>query len=238
MARTKFAAITAAAVLALALTGGSHLASAAKKPKKPRVVGTDPAGDWAHHIDTRLSPIGDQLGQDLLEASIGMKDATTVNFIIKVGNLPHIGGMPEFTRYVWALEVDGEYAELDGKFTNYSRGTCDPTSGQCPPPRDPGSAPFLVRGDCTTNEANTTTCIEKGLVHGEFDADAGTITIPVSLELLGAQKKSVIKAGSSSFTSHANTGGPLVSIPSAFVSSTGSPNDVLQMTKTFKVPRK
>lgn len=236
MARTKFAAVTAAVVLALALTGGSHLASAAKKPK---VVGTDPAGDWAHNIDTRLSPIGDQLGQDLLEATIGMKDATTVNFVIKVGNLPASGGMPEFTRYVWSLDVDGEYVELDGKFSNYSRGACDPTSGQCPPPRDPGPAPFLIRGDCTTNpDTATTTCIEKGIVQGEFDADAGTITIPVSLELLGAKKKSVIKAGASDFTSNESTGGPLVTIPSAYLSSTGAPNDVLQMTKSFKVPRK
>lgn len=236
MARTKFAAITAAAVLALALTGGSHVASAAKKPK---VVGTDPAGDWAHNVDTRLSPVGDQFGQDLLGASIAMKDASTVNFIIKVGNLPPSGGMPEFTRYVWSLDVDGEYVELDGKFTNYSRGACDPTSGQCPPPRDPGMTPFLVRGDCTTNEeTSTTTCLEKGFVRGEFDAEAGTITIPVSLELLGAAKKSVIKAGSSDFTGHEDTGGPLVAIPSAFVSSTGFPNDALQMTKSFKVPRK
>lgn len=234
MSRSKFAAITAA-VLALALTGGSHLATAAKKP---RVVGTDPAGDWAHNVDTRISPLGDQLGQDLLEASIGMKDASTVNFIIKVGNLPSNGGVPEFTRYVWSLEVDGEYVELDGKYTNYSRGSCDPTSGQCPPPRDPGTAPFLVRGDCTTNDANTTTCVEKGLVNGQFDPEAGTITIPVSLELLGAEKKSVIKAGASDFTTNENTGGPLVSIPSAYLSSTGAPNDVLQMTKTFKVPRK
>ena len=94
------------AVLVGALAGSSTPAVAAKKPK---VVGTDPAGDWAHNINTAASPVGNQLGQDLLEASIGLKDATTLNFIIKVGNLPPWGGWPEVTRYVWSLDVDGKY---------------------------------------------------------------------------------------------------------------------------------
>ena len=228
------AAISAIAVIAL-FSGGVDAAPKAKKAKK---VATDPAGDWAHNHNTAASPIGDQLGQDLLEASIGMADKKTVNFNIKVGHLPPNGGVPELTRYVWSLEVDGKYVELDGKYTNYTRGACDPTSGQCPPPRDPGMAPFLVRGDCETNEANTTICKEKGLVHASFNASSGTITIPVPLKLLGAKKKSVIKAGTSDFTANENTGGTIVSIPTAFFALTGFPNDAMMMTGKFKVPKK
>ena len=228
----KIRGITAVAGLALI----ALLASGVHAAPKAKVVAKDAAGDWAHNHNTAISPAGDQFGQDLLEASIGMADKKTVNFIIKVGHLPPLGGTPELTRYVWSLDVDGKYVELDGKFTNYSRGACDPTSGQCPPPRDPGSAPFLVRGDCVTNEANTTTCKEIGLVHATFDASTGTITIPVSLELLRAKAKSVIKAGSSDFTSNEQTGGAIVAIPSAFLSITGAPNDAMQMTGTFKVP--
>ncbi|HEX2296247.1 MAG TPA: hypothetical protein VHN37_13185 [Actinomycetota bacterium] len=45
--------------------------------------------------------------------------------------------------------VEGKHLELDGKFTNYSRGACDPAAGSCPPPVTPASSRFLVRGECT-----------------------------------------------------------------------------------------
>ena len=100
-------------------------------------------------------------------------------------------------------------------------------------------APFMVRGNCETlPETNTVVCEELGFVHANFDPGTGTITIPVPLALINAKKKSVIKAGESSFSTNANTGGPVIAIPAAFFALTGFPNDVLQMTKTFKVPRK
>jgi hypothetical protein len=232
--KTGIAILLAAAVGTALIVAGP--AAAKKKAKGPVVVGTDTTGDWGANSDPQLAPVGDEMGGDLVEASITMADKTTVNFIITVNKLPGSGGTPEAMRYIWSASVDGEYVELDGKFTNYSRGACDPTAGSCPPPRDPRKAPFAVRGNCTTNEASVTTCEEIGLVHAEFNVDAATITIPVPLELLGAKKGSKITAGTSDFTAQA--GGPVLTIPSAFFSRSDMPSDAMQITGTFVVPRK
>jgi hypothetical protein len=223
-------------LVSLALVGllaGALFAPAnAKKVKPPVVVGTDPAGDYMAP-DPALNPAGDELGADLVKASIGMADAKTINFTITVNKLQTV---PEFTRYTWGLTVNGEYAELDGKYTNYSRGACDPTAGTCPPPRDPGQQPFIVRGNCTTDAtANLTTCQELGIVKAIFDMEANTITIPVPTDLIGAKPGTKIMAGTSDFSSQA--GGNVMAIASAFVSRSDFPRDTMFTTKTFTVPR-
>jgi hypothetical protein len=225
--------------IALALTAlvGAALfvpaTASAKKAKGPVVLGTDPAGDWGAATDPQIGPIGDALGQDLVEAAIEAKDKTTLNFIIKVNSLPPVGGTPEVTRYSWDFNVDGEGVELDGKFTNYSRGVCDPTAGSCPPPRDPGMQPFFVRGNCGVVEGtNVTTCQELGVVQAAFDAGAGTITIPVPLELIGAKKGSKITPGVGIF------GGTIEASPAAFLTSGNFPFDGLTILKTYTVPKK
>jgi hypothetical protein len=233
MRNTRFAALVLAALVAAAFAVPS-VATAAKKKKKPGpvVVGIDEAGDWGAAVDPNIGPAGDLLGQDLVEASIAMADKTTVNFVIKLASLPPTGGIPEVSRYTWDFHVDGEFVELDGKFTNYSRGACDPTSGQCPPPRDPGMQPFMVRGDCAPNEANVTICQEIGIVTAAFDAAAATITIPVPLELLGAKLGSKIQPGVNIF------GGGISATPAVFVTSSAMPLDTLTVTGTFVVPKK
>lgn len=227
-------------LLSLALIGllaGALFApsNAAKKPKGPVVVGTDVAGDWGSNTDPGIAPLGDVLGQDLVGAEIGLaEDKKTLNFVIKVNGLPPSGGMPEFTRYTWDITVDGELRELDGKFTNYSRGACDPTSGQCPPPRDPGLQPFLVRGNCTvdnTTPVALTICEELAKVQALFDAAAGTITIPVPIDALGAKPGSKITGSPGTF------GGTISAAPSAFVTNSAMPMDLLTTTKTYVVPR-
>jgi hypothetical protein len=160
-----------------------------------------------------------------------MADAKTLNFIIKTSFLPPNGGVPEVTRYVWTFSVDGEFRELDGKYTNYSRGACDPTSGQCPPPRDPGLYPFLVRGNCITDQVIQ--CEEIGSVEATFDAAAATITIPVPLEMIGAKRGSKIGPA----TSDAAFLGQVAAITSAFYSVANEPHDGITILKTFKVPR-
>jgi hypothetical protein len=221
------------AVLALlALAAAAGLPAQAKAPKA-KVVGTDPEGDWGANVDPTIGPIGGPLGQDLIEASIGMADKKTVNFIIKVTQLPPNGGVPEATRYVWELAVDGEHVELDGKWTNYSRGVCDPTSGQCPPPRDPGQQPFFVRGNCEVL-GNVLACEELGTVQAEFDTAAATITIPVPLKMLGAKKRSKIVGAAQSDTGFSG----ITAIPSAFYSQTSMPFDMLALSGVFTVPKK
>ena len=235
----RLAVFALAAVLAARLLLPAAGAAAKSPAPKTVVVGKDDPGDWGvtgPTSDDSLAPIGDFLGMDLIEASIALADAETLNFIIKVNSLPPTGGMPEISRYIWSVLVGKEYVELDGKFTNYSRGTCDPTAGSCPPPRNPGPAPFLVRGNCETNDANVTTCQEIGLVNATFAQAEGTITIPVPLEMIGAKPGSKIAAGSSDFTSQA--GGTIIAIPSAFFSRTDMPLDALVVTRKFVVPKR
>jgi hypothetical protein len=224
----------AVSVLLSGLLAASLLAAAApasagkgKKASGPQVVGTDDAGDWG--ADPTIAPIGDALGQDLTGASVAMNGKDKVDFIITVNNLPAAGGAPEISRYTWDMNIDGEFLELDGKFTNYSRGVCDPSSGQCPPPRDPGMQPFFVRGNCAANEANVTICEELGIVKAAFDSAKKTITITVPLELMGAKPGSKITPGTNLF------GGSISATPAAFFSSTAAPLDTMILTKTFVV---
>jgi len=218
-------------LLGAALAASSIPSAHAGKAPKPFVVGTDAAGDFGANQDATLSPIGEALGMDLIEASIQQADAKTLNFIIKVSGLPPTGGTPEVARYVWTMQVGSELIQLDGKWTNYSRGTCDPTAGTCPPPRDPGMGPFMVRGNCTDNGGTAVTCEEIGLVSATFDAASGTITIPVATELLGAKKGTKIANATqpgSGFTG-------IWAIPSAWASQASMPLDDLIPSKVFVV---
>ena len=207
-------------------------AAHAGKKAGPVIVGTDPEGDWGDGSNTA---VGEALGQDLTSATIGMADAATVNFVIGVKSLPAAGGAPEVTRYTWDFTVDGEHMELDGKFTNFSRGTCDPTAGTCPPPRTPGLYPFILRGECTTDATlpvTLTICEELAKVEAVFDAAAATITIPVPVEALGA------KAGSKIVGIPGTFGGTVSAAPSAFLTSDSMPMDQMFTTKTFVLPKK
>ena len=232
----KLKALVAAALAGLlvaAIAAPSTVAAKPKKGAKALVVGTDPDNDWGNGASGAQAPpeLGDALGQELVGASIS-GDKKTINFIIQVKSLPPFGGMPEVTRYTWDFNVNGNFTELDGKWTNYSRGVCDPTSGQCPPPRDPGQQPFFVRGNCAPNEANVTLCEEIGVVQAQFDAAAGTITIPVPAKLIKAKPGSKISPAANIF------GGSLSATPSAFVTSNYMPMDIMVTTKTFTVPKK
>ena len=236
MKRTPLVALALAAALAAAIALPAGSASAAKK-SGPVVVGKDDAGDWGATVDPNIGPIGDVLGQDLTSASIAPAgDGKTLNFIIGVNSLPPAGGMPEITRYTWDFSVDGSEAmEIDGKFTNYSRGACDPTSKQCPPPRDPGLQPFLIRGACYVEPlvaTNFTICEELARVQGVFDASAGTITVPVPMAAIKAKPGSKITGMAGTF------GGTISAAPAAFGTFSNFPMDLLTVTGTYVVPKK
>ncbi|MDQ3939924.1 MAG: hypothetical protein M3238_01065 [Actinomycetota bacterium] len=221
------------AVVMAGLIAGALLApmSAGAAPAKATTVGTDADGDWGENADPTLAPLGDALGQDLTAASIS-SDGKNVNFIITVNSLPPTGGMPEFTRYTWNFRVGKKDLEIDGKFTNYSRGICDPTAASCPPPRDPGMRPFFLRGECGPNDLVVTTftaCKELAKLQGEFDAAAGTISVSVPFKALGVKRGSTISPGTNIF------GGSISAAPSAFVTSSAFPLDTMVVTKTFVV---
>ena len=219
-----------------ALVAGAVLAPAgqAVAAKGAKVVGTDPAGDWGGGAEA--GAVGSGLGQDLVSASLGMRDKKTINFVLKVTALPPIGGTPEATRYWWDFSVGKKVLEIDGKFTNFSRGACDPTAGSCPPPRNPGLAPFVVRGNChpDPNASNVIVCEEVGLVNAEFDAAKGTITVPVPLKMIGAKPGSKIGPASALST----VGGQITAAPAAFVTNASMPMDTMIAPKTFTIPKK
>jgi hypothetical protein len=75
-------------------------------------------------------------------------------------------------------------------------------------------------------------CEEVGLVHATFDSAAGTITIPVGLDVFGAKPGSKIAPAVSSF------GPSIYAVPQANVSSANLPYDALTVTGTFVVPKK
>ncbi len=150
------------------------------------VVGKDDVGDWGCNQDCSLAPLADVLGQDLVSASIEKVDAKTLNFIIGLNALPASGGIPESSRYTWEINTGKQGIQLSGGFTEYIRGICNPTYNPmiCPPPRDPGMAPFFLRvGGCTVGGA----CEEIGIVNATFDAGTATITIPVPMEMIGVK---------------------------------------------------
>lgn len=219
-------AIAAVIVSALIIPAGT---STAKGAPKPMVVATDPGDDWGTNADGTLTPLGGPLGQELLDASIGMADAKTINFIIKVSSLPPWGGWPEFSRYNWDFNVNGTAYQLTGGFTEYARGICNPLhTNYCPPPRDPGQQPFFVRqGPCTVGAE----CHVLDIVHATFDASAGTITIPVPMALIKAKPGSKIGPAASSL------GGGIYAALAAVVSYASLPNDTMIQTKTFVVPK-
>jgi len=233
MKAKKLVALLIGATLVGALVAGP--ASIASGKGKAAVVGTDAVGDWGTNGpngDASLNAIGDAQGMDLVSASIEPADAKTLNFVLTMNSLPPSGGIPEVARYTWDFNVDGEFRELDGKFTNYSRGTCDPTAGSCPPPRDPGMQPFFLRGNCGITETpaiSLTTCEELAAIQGVFDSAAKTITIPVPLAALGAKKGSKIEPGTNIF------GGSVSASPSAFITNNSMPMDTLVVTKTYVV---
>lgn len=236
----KLVAILVAALVLAALFVPAVSAKPKKKKKAgPVVVATDDAGDWGSNVDPAagpaFGPIGAGLGQDLVDATIAMADKETVNFIIKVAGLPPSGGIPEFARYSWDFTVNGETFGMSGNFTDYGRGVCYPAhTDTCPPPKDPGSAPFYVRtGPCTIGTGGLGECNLVATANATFDTAEGTITIPVPAEAIGAKPGAKIGPGTNSVF-----GATIYASPAAITANASGPHDTMAATKTFVVPKK
>ena len=226
-------------VLALvaAFVAPSGLAAAkGKKPAGPVVVATDDAADWGANVDPNIAPAGNALGQELVEASIAMADAKTVNFVIKVAGLPPTGGIPEGARYSWDFTVNGDAFSMSGNFTDYIRGVCYPAhTNSCPPPKDPGQQPFYIRtGPCTISPtaASISDCTLMATVKAIFDSATGTITIPVPLDAIKAKPGSKIGPGTNSIY-----GATIYATPAVVTASAAAPHDTMVATGTFTVPK-
>ncbi len=222
--------------LVLAVSVAALLAPAANagKAPKPVKVATDDAADWGSNVDATLAPVGKALGQELVEASIGMADAKTVNFVIKVAGLPPTGGIPEFARYSWDFTVNGEAFGMSGNFTDYARGICYPAhTNSCPPPKDPGTQPFYVRqGPCTIGAGGLGECNLVATAKATFDVATGTITIPVPSAAIGAKPGAKIGPAA-----NAVFGATIYASPSFITANANGPHDTMIATGTFTVPK-
>ena len=220
--------------LAAAVVAPTGLASAKAKKSGPVVVGTDDAGDWGANVDATIAPVGGALGQELVEASIGMADSKTVNFVIKVAGLPPTGGIPEFARYSWDFTVNRSAFGMSGNFTDYARGVCYPAhTNSCPPPKDPGQQPFYIRqGPCTIGTGGLGECNLVATVKATFDVASSTITIPVPLAALKAKPGSKIGPGTNSVF-----GSTIYASPAAVSANANGPHDTMVATGTFVVPK-
>lgn len=221
-------------VAALIAPAGTAGAKGKKKPSGPVVVATDAADDWGSNVDPTIAPAGTQLGQELVEASIAMGDAKTVNFVIKLSGLPPTGGIPEGARYSWDFTVDNEAFSMSGNFTDYARGVCYPAhTNSCPPPKDPGMQPFYVRqGPCTVGAGGLGECNLLATVKGIFDTATGTITIPIPVDVISAKPGSKIGPGTNSVF-----GATIYASPAAGTANANAPHDTMVGTGTFVVPK-
>ena len=224
-----------ALVLAVSVAALVAPAASAAKAPKPVKVATDDAGDWGSNVEPTLAPVGGVLGQELVEASIGMADAKTVNFVIKVAGLPPTGGIPEFARYSWDFTVNGEAFGMSGNFTDYARGVCyPPHTNSCPPPKDPGTQPFFIRqGPCTIGSGGLGECNLVATAKATFDVASGTITIPVPTDAIGAKPGAKIGPGANSVF-----GATIYASPAAVSANANGPHDTMTATGTFTVPKK
>jgi hypothetical protein len=211
-------------------------------PTEWHVVADGNAGTFGG--DPELATIGHELGADLTEARIRMPDADHVDFQIQTTNLPAMGGVPEVIRYTWDMLVDtGEgprEAQIDGKFSNYSRGVCDPTAG-CDPtdaggdsgPKDPGERPFFWRGDLEQLDLGATTFNAMktyATLPGDFAVDDGTITISVPTEAISMLDGVEWGDCSQILPGAGLRGGVVESSLAAWLTSGAFPSDVLMET--------
>lgn len=211
---------------------------------RARVVGTDVDNDWGANVDPGLAPVGDELGQELVEAHLGMSsDGKTVNFVIRLKTLPaNDAGVPEFTRYGWDFTVDGKPMGITGGYTEVLRTFCYPlhSEPQCPPnvgdPQRSLERPFFVReGACTVGAGGVGDCRVKAIVsaifeHRSLHAGTGMITVPVPLEVIGAKPGSKIKPAAGFL------GETIYASPAVVIAPGNFPHDTMLVTKTFVVP--
>jgi hypothetical protein len=256
MPNRRFIPIVAALVLAASLAGplgaeesGDSPFAEDAFPTEAVVVGTQNAGTFGDSEEE--GALGTAIGADLRQATIRMLDAETLEFVIGLESLPPNGGAPEVVRYTWDFLVDGVKGQLDGKWSNYSRGACDPTSGQCAPParmpRDPGMQPFLLRANeqagCLTPQdsgapvpvpcgLNFTAMDELDVLQGQFDTAEATITILIPVEKIALIEGADFGPCSRITPSAGIFGGVVEAMPAAFVSSTTMPADIINPVRS------
>lgn len=230
------AILTAMMLPLLGLPAGAQEADDPRFPTAWHVMADGAAGTFGG--GGQVGELGHELGADLLEARLRMPDLDHVEFQIELTNLPLVGGTPEVIRYTWDMLVDTgngpKEAQLDGKFTNYSRGACDPTAG-CDPsagsmPQDPGLQPFFWRGDLEPTPIGPVTfnaMRNYATVQADFDVDEATITVLVPVEAISMLSGVEFGDCSQIIPGSGLNSGVVESSLAAWLTSSAFPNDTL-----------
>lgn len=224
-------ALFALALVVLGIAGGP----ASAKRSKTMVVGKDAAGDWSKDINPALAPLGDQLGQDLVSATIDATSPTEIAFVFGLTSLPT--DQAPASVLVWDFTIGDKWWRL-------TNALCDPSStvtGTPPavtpnPPTscvpEPGVGATFELMECGDARVVNVfaNCLARESVQAELDAGAGTISVSVSRDAIGAVKGSRIGPKDFPF-------GPVAARP-AIPYSGAQPffGDQLAITKTFFVP--
>lgn len=219
-------------------TGAAGIAPADAAGRSGRVVGTDPAGDWNSYVPSAASSLGEELGQDLVKASIAAR-GKFIDFTIHLTQLPpaDLGVAAVPTGYFWGFRVGkaGGYGT-----TGYEISSCevdrDPCPGSLPDPTG-GTIPFVVyQCNWVFSFSVPFGCVRIGYTVATTDLDAATITVPVSRNLIGAKPGTQI-TGEEAF------GGTIFSYTVIPITGTESDpdepvGDSLTTDKAFVVPRR
>lgn len=199
-------------------------------------VGADPKGDWNEYVPSAARPVGEELGQDLVGASISAR-GRFVDFRIHVTKLPPldagVAALP--TGYFWGFRVGrpGGYGTV-----GYEISSCEVDRDPCPeasPAALGGKLPFVVY-QCNWFSLATAGCTRIGSAVATTDARAATITVAVPRDLIGAEAGTHI-TGEEAF------GAALFSYTVIPITGTQTDprkpvGDSLRPTKPFIVPRR
>lgn len=148
----------------------------------PVVLGEDPEGDPPVHPQLAA------LGIDATEIAIGSPDPflSEIEFVIRVTEL-NAPPAPEFIRYLWQFQVEGEEYWIQAKTSDVTTTTAFLDDPQGSVQHIPGS--FRLRGNCGTIEnTGIATCRHLAWLDGEFDtgADEVRVRLPLDLEVAPA----------------------------------------------------
>lgn len=124
--RSVVVAVSGLVLGAFLLSSLGSAGAARPRSKRSKVVGIDPEGDWGVGA---TGPLGKAQGADLVKASIGMADGTTLRFVFEVAELSNrpVGSLP--VGYAWDFEIEGKNKALRNDVFEIE--SCEPDFQEC-----------------------------------------------------------------------------------------------------------
>ena len=181
-----------ALTLALGLLTGA-MASAGAAPK-PVTVWEDASGDATLGGQTPQSLPG---GWDLTGATI-VKSGANLEFTVTHADMPPVGSLPEASRFLWNISVNGTPYRLTVKSADI--GKPDVVGGQTSDRigRADTAGHFRLEGECAQTPTPAITiinCPPLEYLEGSFDPAGKSFTVIVPLKSIKAKTGSVITQG-------------------------------------------